>query len=392
MINTKTRRNFFIIDREEYIECNSKKIIKAVEILNRDRLVIVSWMKSIWKINFIKEFIHKTNSNNSYFYFNKSDDINNYIKNISDLETLLNEYVQLYRRPTIIILQNIHKIEWIKDFITTIYKANYKTILVWNNIKIWGIKEIEILSNPNINNESLENTLKYWTINEVKELEKKELKEKYLKLITNDLFLSDIFKNFWVKSINLYIFTITYLANNNEFFSLRDLQKKLDQIQKISLKTTIDYIDFSQQVKILKRVYKYDIKNNKSITSKAKYYFSDNWVRNSLAHFILDKDILMENLIYNKLEYNNFTVYAWLNWKFDFSFYWKDNKSENKVYIHITKHRQKDNIKKEVNKLLKIWDEWNKYLLVENLSKTGIKKLRYDTVEIMEINEFLIRN
>ena len=392
MINTKTRKNFFTIDREKYINCNTTNIKKVVEVLNKDRLVIVSWMKAIWKTNFIKEFIHKTNSNNSYFYFNKSDDIDNNINNIENLETLLNEYIQLYRKPTIIILQNIHKIDWIKDFIKIIYNSNYKTIIVWNNVQISWIQDIEILAKVKINDLDIDNSLKYWSINEINQLETKELKEKFLKLTINDIFLNGIFKNFWVKSINLYIFTMTFLANNNLLFSLRDLQKKLNTIQKISLKTTIDYIDFSLQVKILKRVYKFDIKSNKPITSKAKYYFTDNWIRNWLSSFSIDNDILNENLIFNILEYNNYRIYSWLNWKFEFTFFWENKTSKEKIYIHITQHRQKDEIKKEINKLLKIWESWDKYLLVENISKIWIKKLRYDSVKIMEITEFLQTN
>jgi predicted AAA+ superfamily ATPase len=79
-----------------------------------------------------------------------------------------------------------------------------------------------------------------------------------------------------VKSIELYNYTLTFLSKNNFFLSLRDIHKNLDKINKISLKTTIDYIDFSIQSKIIKRCYKYDIKNKKEITSKAKYYFTDN--------------------------------------------------------------------------------------------------------------------
>jgi predicted AAA+ superfamily ATPase len=71
------------------------------------------------------------------------------------------------------------------------------------------------------------------------------------------------------------MFTITFIAKNSILFSLRDLHKQLDYINNISLKTTIDYIDFSIQAKIIKRCYKYDIKNNKEISSKAKYYFND---------------------------------------------------------------------------------------------------------------------
>jgi len=113
-------------------------------------------------------------------------------------------------------------------------------------------------------------------LHEIKDLEQNILKEKFLKLTISDIFLNSIFKTFSVKSINLYTFTITFLSKNNIFLSLRDLHKKLDKTNKISLKTTIDYIDFSLQSKILKRCYRYDIKNKNEITSKAKYYFTDN--------------------------------------------------------------------------------------------------------------------
>ena len=281
-------------------------------------------------------------------------------------------------------MQNISKINWIKDFISYLYKERYKVILIWNDIKIAWIKEIEILNNP-INN--LSDDLKYWSLREIKDLELNILKEKFLKLTISDIFLNSIFKDFSVKSINLYTFTITFLSKNNIFLSLRDLHKKLDKTNKISLKTTIDYINFSLQSKILKRCYRYDIKNKKEITSKAKYYFTDNWIRNSLNDFNLKKELLTENLIFNILYYNNFQIYSGLNWKFEFTFYWK-NEWE-KLFIHISKQSRKEEIKKEVNKLLKIWKEWNKYLLVESIEKLNIKKLKYDSVEIIEIYDFI---
>jgi hypothetical protein len=46
-------------------------------------------------------------------------------------------------------------------------------------------------------------------------------------------------------------------------------------------------------------------------------------------------------------------------------------------------------VKKEVNKLLKIWNEWIKYLLVDSIEKLGIKKVKYESVNIIEIEDFL---
>jgi len=102
----------------------------------------------------------------------------------------------------------------------------------------------------------------------------------------------------------------------------------------------------------------------------------------------LNKKILIENIIYNILDYNEYIIYSWLNWKFEFSFYWKKDKE--KLFIHVSEEKNKEDIKKEVNKLNKIKCDWRRYLLVENIKEIWIKKIKYDNVLIIEINEFLI--
>lgn len=397
------RRNFFIIWQQDFYTTKNNKINEIVKIINSDKLAILNWMRNIWKLNFIKELLSITWVNNNYFYFNKSDDIENFIADWESLNNLLNEYIQLYKKPNIIILQNIGNINWIKEFIEKIYWDWHKILLVWNSIKIWWIKEIEILNIYNNEDLQLDNIIKYWNLRDIKSIESDIIKKNYLKNTTSDIFTQEIFNIFSVKNISLYYFTLTYLAYNNTFVSLRELQKNLDSINNISLKTLIDYVNFSMRAKIIKRVYKYDLKKKKEITSKAKYYFTDNGIRNSLANFDLNNKILVENLIFNILEYNNYTIYSWVNWKFDFSFYIeKENKplinvasedtiSIEKKYIHISRQTTKEELRKEVNKLLKIWKEWKKYLIVDSIEKLWIKKLRYDSVEILEVKEFIIK-
>lgn len=387
-MNNKNRSNFFSLNLNNFYEIDKNIIKNTINTLNNDKLVIVSWMRKIWKVNFIKNLINKTKTNNNYFYFNKADDLENKIKNNLDILNLLNDYVQLYKIPKIIILQNISKIEWIKNFISYLYKNKYKVILLWNDIKISWIKEIEIKNNIYLNEENINNKLLYWNINIINDIEDIRSKKNILKILTNDIFLNSIFKDFSVKSIDLYIFTITFLAKYNSFNSLREIQKELNQINKISLKTVIDYIDFSIQAKIIKKCYKYDLKNSKIINSKIKYYFNDNWIRNSLANFNLKNKILIENLIFNILDFNNYDIYSGLNWKFEFSFYWE--KADENIFIHISESKNKDELKKEINKLNKIKINWVKYLLVKDLKKLKIKKIKYDSVIILEINDFLI--
>jgi predicted AAA+ superfamily ATPase len=73
----------------------------------------------------------------------------------------------------------------------------------------------------------------------------------------------------------LYNLVIIYIANINYFTSLRELQREIEKEEKISLKTLIDYIDFAIKSKIIKQVYQYDLKKDKVISSKSKYYFTD---------------------------------------------------------------------------------------------------------------------
>ena len=368
------------------VKTDKQIIWKIISFLNKDRLVILSWMKNIWKTNIINHIFNHSNS----FYFNKDLDLNNLIKSKEELESLFIEYLKLYKKPEIIVLDNTNKIDWIKNLIIDLYKKWYKLLIVWNSIKIPWKKEIEILSKniADLNSGNyLKYIIKYWKLNIIDSLEDNKNKENILNLMKSDIFLNSIFNNFSVKNINLYNHTLTFLAQNNKYFSLRELQKRIDSELSISLKTTIDYIDFSLQAKIIKRVYKYDLKTNKSISSKAKYYFNDNWIRNSLVNFNLNSYDLKENLLFNELESMWYSIYWWKNWVFEFSFIVEIE--DNKTYIHLSNANINDDVKSEVRKLNKTWDDYKKYLIVKDIKELNLKKLIYDNVEIIEYEEFL---
>ncbi|MDF1682466.1 MAG: hypothetical protein P1U46_01560 [Patescibacteria group bacterium] len=74
----------------------------------------------------------------------------------------------------------------------------------------------------------------------------------------------------------MYILIITKLSKNDSFLSIRYFHKDINSIEKISLKTYMDYIDFSLQEKIIKKIYLFDNKKNKIINSNVNFYFSDN--------------------------------------------------------------------------------------------------------------------
>lgn len=368
---------------------NWETIKNILDKLNKNQLIIISGFKNVGKLSIIKEFLDKTGLTEASFYFNKELDEKNKIKSDNDLFLLLNEQLKYNKNTKILILHNTNKLEWIKQFISETYKQWYKIILIGNTIKISWKPEIEILPHSinQIQNNSLGSLFKYGCMNEVVSLNNNYYKEKFLNLIIKDYILSEIVQNYWVKNNILYNFTITFLSKINTFHSLREIQKLIDLHSSISLKTTIDYIDFSLETKLLKRCYKYDIKLQKEITSKAKYYFIDNWVRNSLNWNSLDIQILKENTLYWELLKKWYKVYSGISGRFEWTFLWI--KWESKIYIHLSEQSNKEEIKKEINKLNKIWDDFHKFLVVENLESLWFRKKQHDTVELLSYTDLL---
>lgn len=143
-----------------------------------------------------------------------------------------------------------------------------------------------------------------------------------------------------------------------------------------------------------KQVYQYDLKLNKIISTKSKYYFTDTWIRNSYKNFSLNNNILFENFIFLELLKKWYKIYSWKNWTFEFNFIAEkifdeneiENKIENntKIYVHISKQIEKIEIKKEIKKLNKIWNDFKKFLIIPEIEKYGFKKFVYWNVKLIE--------
>lgn len=364
---------------------NKKYLRQITHLLNANRMVILSWQHKTWKQSFIKDLLLKTWLKNKAFIFNKDSLVNEKI-NWNDLINIFNESLKYNKNIKLIILSQFNKIDNIKDFIQYIYthKNNLKIILVWNTIQIPGIQEVEYLpDNLEVAN-FLETNIQYWVLPEIIYIPY-NLQKSYLDLLVNDMFTKEIFTNFWVKDIDLYHFTMTYLSKINNHISFRELQKWLSSIQQITLKTTIDYINFSIRSKIIKPVNKYDFKKQKVISSRIKYYFTDNWIRNSISKYSLSENILKENLLYSILAYNDYEIYSGLNGTFDFTFYCTS--AEKNICFHYSQVTKKNELKKEINKLNKVPVNWKKYIILDSIDQLWIKKLKYDDVQIIEFKD-----
>ncbi len=357
---------------------NNNELIKnIVDKLNKDRIVVVTWVRWLNKTSIIKEFLEKT-GNKNFFYFNDELDSENLIKNDQDFFKLFDLYENKLNKCNILVLQNINKIENIKNILSKLYKnKDYKILIFWNNIHIDKSREIEIPNNifqPNeiLTKELVENYLNFWSIPDVKLLNNNYFKKSTLEHIKNKVVLKDIINNYSIKSDILFNQVISKIALLGNSLSIRELHRNIKESWiNISLITLMDYIDFAVNAKIIKRCFTYDLKLDKPINTKVKYYFSDIGIRNTFAGKKIDDNILVENLIYNDLitEYNE--IYNGMNWRFDFGFYINDNSR----FIHISSETEKNEIKKEINKLDKIEQKWDKVLVLSNLDMINYEKV-----------------
>src|SRR5574344_321621 len=160
--------------------------------------------------------------------------------------------------------------------------------------------------------QALEEYLTYGGLPKVQSFKNDEDKISYLKSLFEKVYLTDIKERYKIKNdsdleelINIMASSIGGLINptkiENTFKSIKH--------SSISRNTIKSYFDILQDVFLLEKSIRYDIKGRKYIDTPAKYYFTDIGLRNARINFRQHEVThLMENMIYNELRMRGFSV------------------------------------------------------------------------------------
>ena len=132
-----------------------------------------------------------------------------------------------------------------------------------------------------------------------------ERKIEYLKSLFKKTYLTDIKERYKIKNdddleelIDIVASSIGGLTNPSKLENTFQTVKHSN----ITHTTIKSYLDMLQDVFLIERSVRYDIKGRKYIDTPAKYYFSDLGLRNARINFRqYEETHLMENLIYNEL-------------------------------------------------------------------------------------------
>ena len=137
-------------------------------------------------------------------------------------------------------------------------------------------------------------------------------KRAYLKGLFEKTYLSDIKERYNIRNdaeleelINILASSIGGLTNPTK------LEKTFKTVKRVSLSvnTINSYLAILQEVFLVDKSIRFDIKGKKYIDTPAKYYFSDLGLRNARINFRQNEVThLMENLIYNELRIRGMMV------------------------------------------------------------------------------------
>ena len=84
---------------------------------------------------------------------------------------------------------------------------------------------------------------------------------------------------------------------------------KSNRRETIDIMTVTKYLDYFEDAFLIRKATRFDLKGRKEIGALRKYYFADTGLRNARLNFAFpDEGQMLENIIYNELLYNGYTV------------------------------------------------------------------------------------
>lgn len=137
-------------------------------------------------------------------------------------------------------------------------------------------------------------------------------KRNYVKSIIDEIYKKDVKKNKKIKNRHLFNQIQTYIVNNYgataSVISLCDYLEKING-KRPSNNTVYSYLTILEDVKIISRCHRFDLKSKKSLNGEEKYYLSDlSFYFANQTDNRINYGPTLENIVYNYLLSNNYSA------------------------------------------------------------------------------------
>lgn len=220
----------------------------------------------------------------------------------------------------------------------------------------------------------------------------KEDAYEYLKNVYSSILLKDVIARENIRNVYFLENLVSFLADNTgNMFSANNISKYLKaQHITVTTQTVVNYLKPLTNANFIYKMQRYDLKGLKIFETGAKYYFEDIGLRNSIVGFELQKDIqkIMENAVFHHLLRHQYKLYVGKIGESEIDFVAERRGS--KIYIQVAYLlRQQSTINREFGNLLKISDNYPKYVVTMDEYNSGTN---YRGITQMHIGDFLLKD
>ena len=226
------------------------------------------------------------------------------VQHVKEFEDVLNSYLKVKNADVYVTGSNSKFLS--KDVITEFRGRG-------DEIKISPLCFREFMSVYSGSREqALEEYLTYGGLPQVVTIADVTKKMEYLNSLFEKVYLTDIKERYKIKNDSDLEELIAVMASSvGGLINPTKIENTFSSVKHstISYNTIKSYLDILQDVFLLEKSIRYDIKGRKYIDTPAKYYFSDIGLRNARINFRQQEVThLMENMIYNELRVRGLCV------------------------------------------------------------------------------------
>lgn len=206
--------------------------------------------------------------------------------------------------------------------------------------------------------------------------------------IYNSTVFSDIVRRNQIKKIDQLERVVKYTFNNvGNTFSAKSISNFLkSEHRTLDNETVYRYLEKLEKAYLLHRCSRYDLHGKELLKTQEKFYLADVSLRYSVLGYTADSIASsLENIVYLELCRRGFSVNIGKTKDGEIDFV--ATRQNEKVYIQVTQEINNEKTeKREYDRLLKIHDNYPKYVLTTNEFAGG----NYEGIKTMHIADFLL--
>ena len=323
--------------------------------IDKEHLIYIDADKISTNFNLKEEILKNIKDEKTYYLF--IDEIQNI-----QVSTDILKYFFKTTSLSIFVTTSV-KNRFINNFISTLHP--YIHIFNIEGISFGEIVSLKKITNKQLIEQEFNSYLLWGGLPHKFKFKNKEETEIYLKDTFEAIIFSEIIKKNSIKDINLLLNVLDYLiASTSQMFSATEIINFFKEKNiAISSKTIYECLNYAEETLFLVKVPTYDIKRDKILQRRNRYYLSDLGL-NSIFNKQKKTNYvaLLKNIVYNELVTRGFSVTTGTiqNEIIDFV----AEKDNEKIYIQVDfLLSQAENSQKKINILKEIHDNYAKYIL-----------------------------